>query len=60
MPLGSRIIAIADTYDAMTTDRQRFSHEVAVVEIQKNSGTQFDDKLVEAFMKIESIVKNIN
>nr|WP_305572946.1 hypothetical protein [Humidesulfovibrio sp.] len=44
----------------MTTDRQRFSHEVAVVEIQKNSGTQFDDKLVEAFMKIESIVKNIN
>ena len=63
IPLGSRIIAIADTYDAMTTDRpyrQRFSHEVAVAEIQKNSGTQFDDKLVDIFIKIESIIKSIN
>ncbi len=63
IPLGSRIIAIADTYDAMTTDRpyrQRFSHEVAVAEIQRNSGTQFDDKLVDIFIKIESIIKSIN
>ncbi|WP_414151263.1 HD-GYP domain-containing protein [Acetobacterium carbinolicum] len=63
IPLGSRILAIADTYDAMTTDRpyrQRFSHDAAVAEIQKNSGTQFDDKLVDVFMKIKSTVKNIN
>jgi hypothetical protein len=30
------------------------------MEIQKNSVTQFDNKLVDVFMKIESIVKNIN
>ncbi|MDO9491292.1 HD-GYP domain-containing protein [Acetobacterium sp.] len=63
IPLGSRILAIADTYDAMTTDRpyrQRFSHDNAVAEIQKNSVTQFDNKLVDVFMKIESTVKNIN
>ncbi|HEY5555987.1 HD-GYP domain-containing protein [Acetobacterium sp.] len=63
IPLGSRIIAIADTYDAMTTDRpyrKRFSHDAAVAEIQKNSGTQFDNMLVDVFMKIESTIKNIN
>jgi len=63
VPLGSRIIAIADTYDAMTMDRpyrQLFSHDAAVAEIQKHSGTQFDNKLVDVFMKIESSIKNIN
>ena len=63
IPLGSRIIAIADTYNAMTTDRpyrKRFSHDTAVTEIKKNSGTQFDDMLVDVFMKIESTIKNIN
>lgn len=62
IPLGSRIIAIADTYDAMTTDRpyrQRFSHDAGVAEIQKHSGTQFDNKLVDVFMRIESSIKNI-
>lgn len=60
IPLGARIIAIADTYDAMTTDRpyrQGLSHETAVEEILRNKGLQFDDKLVDAFMEIEQSIK---
>ena len=56
IPLGSRIIAIADTYDAMTSDRpywQGLSHEAAVAEILRNKGLQFDDELVDVFMQIE-------
>ena len=60
IPLGARIIAIADTYDAMTTDRpyrKRLSHETAVEEILRNKGLQFDDKLVDVFMEIEDSIK---
>ncbi|MHB8962350.1 MAG: HD-GYP domain-containing protein [Saccharofermentanales bacterium] len=62
IPLGSRIIAIADTYDAMTSDRpyrKGLGHDAAVQEILKNKGTQFDDQLVDVFMKIENEVRNI-
>jgi len=62
IPLGSRIIAIADTYDAMTSDRpyrKGLGHDAAVQEILKNKGTQFDDKVVDAFMNIENEVRNI-
>src|SRR6185503_18978494 len=50
IPLGSRIILIADTIDAMTTDRpyrKRLSLEVVVAELQKCKGTQFDPNLVD-------------
>lgn len=60
IPLGARIIAIADTYDAMTSNRpyrNGLSHKVAVNEILNNKGLQFDDKLVEAFIKIEHKIK---
>lgn len=52
IPLLSRIIAIADTYDAMTYDRpyrKGVAMAKALKEIQQNSGTQFDPKVVEAF-----------
>lgn len=55
IPLLSRIIAIVDSFDAMTNDRpyrKSFSIEEALVEIEMCSGTQFDPKLVESFMKI--------
>lgn len=55
IPLGARIVAVADTYDAMTSTRSyrtALSHEVAVKEILKNSGTQFDPDVVEAFLAI--------
>src|SRR6476469_4145393 len=50
IPLASRIILIADTVDAMTTDRpyrKRLSLEVVVAELQKCKCTQFDPDLVE-------------
>ncbi len=64
IPLLSRILAVADSYDAMTEDRvyrKAMSKEEAVMEIQKNSGTQFDPQVVKAFEEIineQSIVLN--
>jgi HD-GYP domain-containing protein (c-di-GMP phosphodiesterase class II) len=52
IPLGARIMAVADSLDAMTTDRpyrKALSFEAAIAEIRRNSGTQFDAKIVEAF-----------
>ena len=55
IPLGARIFAVADTLDAILSDRpyrraQPFT--VAHKEIQKESGKQFDPKVVEAFLSI--------
>ncbi|AGA68672.1 putative domain HDIG-containing protein [Desulfitobacterium dichloroeliminans LMG P-21439] len=56
IPFESRIIAVADTYDAMTSDRpyrKGLIRDVAIQEIQRCAGTQFDPIIVEAFMKID-------
>ena len=55
IPLLARITAIADTFDAMTSKRSyrnALSLDVAKEEIKRCSGTQFDPKLVEAFIKV--------
>jgi putative nucleotidyltransferase with HDIG domain len=52
IPLGSRIIAVADTFDAMTSERiyrPAMSVEVALAELQRGQGTQFDPQIVELF-----------
>jgi ribonuclease P protein subunit RPR2 len=52
IPLAARIFAIADSFDAMTSDRpyrSALSTEEAVAEILAGSGTQFDPMCVEAF-----------
>ncbi len=52
IPLGARILFVADAYDAMTTERVyrgRLSHEHAVRELERCAGTQFDPDVVEAF-----------
>lgn len=51
-PLAARIFAIADAYDAMTTDRPyraALTHDEAMHRIEEASGTQFDPNLGEAF-----------
>jgi HD-GYP domain-containing protein (c-di-GMP phosphodiesterase class II) len=60
IPLPSRILAVADTYDAMTSNRsyrKGLPHEVAVEEIKNCSGTQFDPDIIKAFIEIEPIFK---
>ena len=55
IPLVSRIISVADAFDAMTEDRvyrKAMNKEMAVEEINNNSGKQFDPEVVEAFNKI--------
>jgi len=54
IPLLGRIMAIADVYDALTSMRpykEAFPHEEAVRIITNSSGTQFDPKLIELFVK---------
>lgn len=54
IPLSSRIVALADVYDALTSKRvykEAYSHEVAQKIITENSGTQFDPIVVEAFLQ---------
>ena len=52
IPLGARIIAVADAFDAMTSDRvyrAALSPEVAFSELRRGAGTQFDPQLVDLF-----------
>jgi putative nucleotidyltransferase with HDIG domain len=53
--LAARIIAVADAYDAMTSDRpyrKAMTKEQAVDELLKNNNIQFDPKVIEAFLKV--------
>jgi putative nucleotidyltransferase with HDIG domain len=55
IPLGARIIAVADTYDAIVIDRayrKGRTHEQAVSIIAQESGRQFDPKVVDVFLKL--------
>ncbi len=55
IPLIARIICVADTWDAMTSNRsyrKPLPREVALTEIIKNSGTQFDPEIVDAFLEL--------
>jgi len=57
IPLGARIISIADSFDAMVTDRtyrQALSISTALNEIERGSGKQFDPDIVPSFIDIVS------
>jgi HD-GYP domain-containing protein (c-di-GMP phosphodiesterase class II) len=55
IPIGARIIAVCDAYDAMVSDRpyrKAVSSAAAVEELQRCAGTQFDPEVVEAFCTV--------
>jgi hypothetical protein len=55
IPIGSRIISVADSYQAMTEERpyrHALSRDEAVSALVAGSGTQFDPKVVDAFLRI--------
>jgi HD-GYP domain-containing protein (c-di-GMP phosphodiesterase class II) len=54
IPVGSRILAVADAYEAMTSDRpyrRGMTKREAFRELKRCAGTQFDPKVVNAFLK---------
>ncbi len=53
--IEGKILAVCDTYDAMTSDRpyrKALSHEIAIQEIKDHSGTQFDPQVANAFIDL--------
>ncbi len=62
IPLAARIVAIADVYDALTTERRykrAYTHEEASSLIIENKGHQFDPDLVDAFIEVEEEFRKI-
>jgi HD-GYP domain-containing protein (c-di-GMP phosphodiesterase class II) len=54
IPLFSRIISVCDSYEAMTADRpyrKALDYKVAIAELNRCAGSQFDKELVEIFIK---------
>ncbi|MBL7197493.1 MAG: HD-GYP domain-containing protein [Candidatus Omnitrophica bacterium] len=55
IPLGARIMAVADAFDAMKSTRpykKPFSKEEIILELKDNAGEQFDSQIVDVFLKI--------
>ncbi len=62
IPLGARIVAICDVYDAVTSDRvykKAWPHEQAVELIKEGSGSHFDPVITEAFLEVEQTFQRI-
>jgi HD-GYP domain-containing protein (c-di-GMP phosphodiesterase class II) len=56
LPLASHFLIAADSFDAMTTDRpyrRGLSHEAALMEIERNAGTQFHPAVAKAFVAVQ-------
>ncbi|NLH47014.1 MAG: HD domain-containing protein [Myxococcales bacterium] len=56
IPLGARIMAVCDAFDAMTSDRsyrQALDPERAMNIVERNAGSQFDPELVKLFLKVK-------
>ena len=54
IPLLARVLAMADSYDAMTSSRpyrKAMTHDQAVAEIKRCAHFQFDEKIVQAFLQ---------
>ncbi len=63
IPLSGRLMALADVYDALVSQRvykNAYSHEEAVKLIISQSGRQFDPDLIDAFVELEQVFRNIS
>jgi HD-GYP domain-containing protein (c-di-GMP phosphodiesterase class II) len=59
IPLAGRIVAVADTFDAMTSDRpyrRGLPLDVALAELERGKGTKYDPMVIEAFMQDPSVL----
>ncbi len=57
IPLAARIITVCDSFHAMTSDRpyrQAMSMEVALAELGRCAGAQFDPEVVQAFLRVQA------
>ncbi|MCK5828056.1 HD-GYP domain-containing protein [Candidatus Bipolaricaulota bacterium] len=55
IPIGARVVAVVDTYDAIVSARpykKALAKEEAISELKKNAGTQFDPTVVRAFLEV--------
>jgi two-component system cell cycle response regulator len=55
IPIGSRIIAVCDAYDAMTSsraDREAMPQDAALAELTRGAASQFDPEIVQAFCRV--------
>ncbi len=62
IPLSARIVALADVYDALTSERpykQPLSHETAVEMISKERGRHFDPQIVDIFLENQEVFLRI-
>ena len=63
IPIEARIMAVADVYDAVTTNRiytSAVSHEEAVSILKQGAGIEFDPDMIQAFLKVEQTFKAIS
>jgi len=63
IPLSARIVALADVYDALTSDRSykhALPHEEAVEIIKSERGSHFDPDIVDVFIENQEVFKRIN
>ncbi len=59
IPMGARILAVADAYEAMTSERpyrKAMSDEAACAELKRCKETQFDPEVVDAFFRIKQVL----
>ncbi len=62
IPLGSRIIAVAESFDVLTSEsnwREPVTEEAALGEIKTNAGTQFDPMVVNTFLLVQPLIQPI-
>ena len=55
IPIGARLLAVVDGYDALTSDRpyrRQLSHDCAVAMIERGRGTMYDPRMADAFLRI--------